>query len=84
MSSGVNISASSNKDDEEFDKFGKKKKEIDNPELWFVIMVLEPCMMRNKPIMRSLSPQRRGPCFCSSRRRKTKMMKNQTPRCFVL
>jgi hypothetical protein len=56
MSNGVNIFASSNKDDEEFDRFGKKKKEIDNPRLRFVIMVLEPCMMRNKPIMRSLAP----------------------------
>jgi hypothetical protein len=76
MSCGVGIFAGCYKDGKELNRFGKKNQEIDNPRLRFVVMALEPCMMRNKPMRRSLAHCCCGPCLCNSRREKTKMMKN--------
>jgi hypothetical protein len=76
MSCGVDIFASCYKDDKELNRFGKKNQEIDNPRLRFVVVALEPCMMTNKPMRRSLAHCCRGPCLCSSRREKTKMMRS--------
>ncbi len=64
------------KDDKELSRFGEKKQEIDNPRLRFVVVALEPRMMRNKPMRRSLAHCCHGPRLCSSRREKTKMMRS--------
>jgi hypothetical protein len=76
MSCSVGIFVGCYKDDKELSKFGGKNQEIDNPRLRFVVVALEPHMMRNEPMRRSLAHCCRGPRLCSSRREKTKMMKS--------
>jgi hypothetical protein len=71
MNCGAGIFAGNNKDDKELNRFGKKNQEIDSPKLRFVVVAaLEPCMMRNKPLRRSLAHHCHGPCLCSSTREK--------------
>jgi hypothetical protein len=76
MSCGASTFVGNNKDDKELSRFGEKTQEIDDPRLGFVIVALEPRMMKNKPTRRSLAHCCRGPCLCGSRREKTKMMRS--------
>jgi hypothetical protein len=75
MSCGASIFVGYYKDDKELNRFGEKNQEIDNSRLRFVAVALEPCMMRSKPMRRSLVHCCHGPRLCSSRREKTKMMR---------
>jgi len=56
---------------------GKRNHEIDDPKLEFIIVVLEPHMMRNKLMTSYQAPCCYGPRLYNSRREKTKTTKSR-------
>jgi hypothetical protein len=78
MSNGGGVFASSNKDDEEFNKFGKKKIGNQQPYISVHHCGFETMHNEIKPTMKSLALCCHGPRLCSSGREKTKTTRCRT------